>query len=651
MELNIEQALQQGILAHKDGKLRDAETFYRSILQSQPKHSLANHCMGVLAVSVNETKKALPLFKTAVEVSPEIGQFWVSYVDALIQDGDFEKARGVIKQGRVEGLAEDRVSALVARMKSAENSGAPRQSEFISLGKYLNERQFSKAETLAVSLTQRFPKHPFAWKVLGAVLYQTGQVSKSVAPSQKAVQLAPDDDNAHNNLGISLRVLGKLNEATKSFRKAVALKSDCAEAHANLGITLQEMGRLEEAEAALKQAILFKPDFAESHRNLGNVLRGQDKLEEAANSYNQAIRLKLDFAEAHSDLGITLHGMGRLEEAVNSYNQAIIFKPDFAGAHSNLGVVLQELGRLEEAEANCRLAIKLKPEYAEAHYNLGNTLKELNRLDEATENYSQAIKLKPDFAEAYNNLGNTLRKRGMLKDAEKSYAKAIAIDPSYLSAKHMLAALRGETTKTAPRDYVEALFNASAGCFDSSLVNVLEYKIPKVITDIIIKDNEFNSSSSIIDLGCGTGLFGAEIKQFCGYLEGVDLSRKMLDEAKKKNVYDKLIKQDIVDYLSNKSLKVDYFVATDVFIYVGDLLDVFRLIKSQNRTSGRLAFSTEDYDGDGFFLEKSGRYSHSKRYIDGLCEKFGYKLRYFGTQALRNERNEPIKGGIYLVEF
>ena len=35
MELTIEQALQQGVAAHKEGKLQDAERLYRAILQSQ----------------------------------------------------------------------------------------------------------------------------------------------------------------------------------------------------------------------------------------------------------------------------------------------------------------------------------------------------------------------------------------------------------------------------------------------------------------------------------------------------------------------------------------------------------------------------------------------------------------------------------------
>ena len=52
MELTIDQALQQGIAAHREGRLQDAERLYRSILQTDPVHPDANHNLGVLAVSL-----------------------------------------------------------------------------------------------------------------------------------------------------------------------------------------------------------------------------------------------------------------------------------------------------------------------------------------------------------------------------------------------------------------------------------------------------------------------------------------------------------------------------------------------------------------------------------------------------------------------
>ena len=98
MKLTIEQALQQGIAAHKGGKHQDAERLYRAILQSQPAHPHANHNLGVLALSMNKADTALPLFKTALEANPKIEQFWLSYIDALIKENQFDNAKQVLEK-------------------------------------------------------------------------------------------------------------------------------------------------------------------------------------------------------------------------------------------------------------------------------------------------------------------------------------------------------------------------------------------------------------------------------------------------------------------------------------------------------------------------------------------------------------------------
>ena len=104
MELTIEQALQQGVAAHKEGKLQDAKRLYLAILQSQPAHPDANHNLGVLAVSVNKADVALPLFKLALEANPKIEQFWISYIDALIKEQQFDNAKQILEQAKKQGI-------------------------------------------------------------------------------------------------------------------------------------------------------------------------------------------------------------------------------------------------------------------------------------------------------------------------------------------------------------------------------------------------------------------------------------------------------------------------------------------------------------------------------------------------------------------
>ena len=84
-ELTIDQALQQGVEAHKAGQVQEADRLYTAILKAKPKHADANHNMGVLAVGVGKVQEALPFFKTALEANPATAQYWLSYIDTLIK--------------------------------------------------------------------------------------------------------------------------------------------------------------------------------------------------------------------------------------------------------------------------------------------------------------------------------------------------------------------------------------------------------------------------------------------------------------------------------------------------------------------------------------------------------------------------------------
>ena len=180
MELTIGQALQQGVAAHKGGKLEEAERLYRAILGSNPGHPDANHNLGVLAVSLNKVGDALPLFKAALEANPKVEQFWLSYIDALIRGQQYDAGRQVIAEGRTHGIGGDKLSALEAQLTQAADGRAPSQAQLGSLFEYYQSGRYGDAEELALSLTEEFAEHPFAWKTLGAVLKQSGRQSEAV---------------------------------------------------------------------------------------------------------------------------------------------------------------------------------------------------------------------------------------------------------------------------------------------------------------------------------------------------------------------------------------------------------------------------------------------------------------------------------------
>ena len=241
MELTIEQALQQGVAAHNSGNLQEAERAYQAILQSQPRHPDANHNLGLIAISVNQIEAALPLFKTALDVNSNIEQFWVSYIDALVKAKHLKDAKQSIKKAKKKGFDAKKLQALLSQAKGRADTKVPSEKQLSSLLEHYRNGRADDTVKLAVSVTQEFPQHPFGWKVLGAVLGETGRKFEALDAKRTAVVLSPQDAEAYYNLGNTLTELGRLDEALASYTQAIALKPDYAEAHVNFGIAIKNV--------------------------------------------------------------------------------------------------------------------------------------------------------------------------------------------------------------------------------------------------------------------------------------------------------------------------------------------------------------------------------------------------------------------------
>ena len=298
MKLNIDQTLQQGVAAHNTGDLQKAERAYRAILHSQPKHPDANHNLGLIATSTNKLDVALSLFKTALTVNPNIEQFWISYIDALVKNKQLKDAKQAIKKAAKQGFSAKKLQALLSQANDAEFHNA-----------------------------------------LGIALKEQGKLEEAAASLTRAIALKPDFTEAHGNLGNTLQEMGRLDSAVACYEQVLALKPDSAEAYSNLGYTLQELGRLEEARTNCVKAITLKANFAAAHNNLGNALKGLGELDEAKASYRQAIALESGYAEAHYNLGVILQELGRLKEAEASYKKALAIKTVYVEALHNLSIV------------------------------------------------------------------------------------------------------------------------------------------------------------------------------------------------------------------------------------------------------------------------------------------------------------------------
>jgi hypothetical protein len=127
--------------------------------------------------------------------------------------------------------------------------------------------------------------------------------------------------------------------------------------------------------------------------------------------------------------------------------------------------------------------------------------------------------------------------------AVEQLRKSLRLVPDNPMAEHALAALMEVRVDGASPEYVAALFDDYAETFDSSLES-LEYRAPELLAQMLTQLS--TSFGTIFDAGCGTGLMGVLLHDMTDTLIGVDLSSKMIDKARERQIYDELVVGDIV---------------------------------------------------------------------------------------------------------
>jgi len=208
-------------------------------------------------------------------------------------------------------------------------------------------------------------------------------------------------------------------------------------------------------------------------------------------------------------------------------------------------------------------------------------------------------------------------------------------------------------TRSDP-EYIKNVFDCFSDSFEETLAD-LDYRVPQYIADIS-KENLsylFHKKISILDLGCGTGLCAKRLvaifKKALFY--GVDLSSQMLKEAKKKSLYKQLICDDIERYLSEQNKKFDLIVAADVFTYFGSLKSMFFNAGLSLKKGGHIIFSiSENTSSDSLWQQHiSGRFLHSKKYIENILNESGFYDIKFEYCCLRKEAEKEVMGWIIIA--
>ena len=453
--------------------------------------------------------------------------------------------------------------------------------------------------------------------------------------------------------GIALRRAGLIAAAEVQFQSVLSEQPRHADALHQLGLVRTAQADFSGAIPLLRSAVELRPANASWLNDLANALCHGGDLAAGVVHYEKALEINPRFAECHYNLGVALARRSDIGQAVRHYQSAIALDLRAPEVFYNLGVALQELDQPSEAVSNYDKALALRPDYVQAHFNCGNALLQQGKRAEAVQRYEAATGFAPDHVSAHYNLAMTQMQLGRKAEAVLAYRRVLQLCPNHHAAGHVLATLIGENPVRAPAGYVARLFDRYAPGFDSHLVGTLRYDIPSRLARVLVDSlGSAASTADILDLGCGTGLFGAAVRPWCGTLVGVDLSAGMLVVAAQKSIYDRLVEADLFDYL--RACAADAFqviVAADVLCYLGDLAELFEQAKRVCRAGGILAFSIEEDSGSAadYGLRPTGRFAHSAAYVRLLANRLWFAERLAEQVTVRFENGAAVEGRLFVL--
>jgi predicted TPR repeat methyltransferase len=487
-------------------------------------------------------------------------------------------------------------------------------------------------------------------------LEEVGQIVAALRQSSKDFETLflryANPAKALRHYGLVLWQAALVRDAVAAFQAAVTLDSENPDLWYDLAGAFNALDDAGSAESCVRMALHYNPRNAHAWFLLGNLKNSGGQIKDAEEAFQAAITIDPLLGDAHFALGLLYFSRQQLPEAVTALNNAIPFGYANMLGFAALGHVLYLTGDFAGCVAAFENAMRFGALDANARrkFARAQTCQTIldGSLEAAITNYPMLAGDDPEkIDDVLRDAFAQLSAYGHLTAAIDLGRFRLEQDKSDLTQRYLLDAVSGASLTQAPIDYVEAHFDLFAKTFDHKLVEILHYKIPGEMMDLV---GRFRTSfENMLDLGCGTGLAVAYLARFGHQITGVDISGGMLEEAAKRGLYKELVKAEAGLYLQSHNAQFDLIIAADMLIYQGDLAPLFEAVAASLLPGGIFAMSLEVGSEADFQLLPSGRFSHRPAYIKRLSEPT-FRVLFEADTTIRLEAGQPLAGILLVLE-
>jgi tetratricopeptide (TPR) repeat protein len=414
--------LQLGQALEKNGRLPEAISKYRKVLEIEPTWSAALLLLGNSlrhSGAFDESAKALTeAFKLTDEADAE-GRSTVLFALAL----------NFYDQKKYEAALEYIDDALALEQNASLYS---LKGDCL----YLLERE---AEALtafdqAIKTDANFVQ---AWVGKAEVLESLGRLIDALGAIDYALILDPDDELVLSNKARLLFAVEKLEESVAVYDQILRTDPNNVQVRVGKSNVLTRLGRPQQALEIIDQTLEDNPQAAHLLIKKGQLLTALGRAEEGLAYFDRVMELskagaqsvsKPETAWALDHKANVLLSLGSYEEALALYDRANELGITQSWSDAHKAHLLRYLERFPEALDLYDQALKSQPD-AWILAGKAETLYRMRKYDQTIEYWNRVITLHPDAPEAYGRRGEAYRYMYRYEDALNDLNHALSINP------------------------------------------------------------------------------------------------------------------------------------------------------------------------------------------------------------------------------
>jgi serine/threonine-protein kinase len=278
-----------------------------------------------------------------------------------------------------------------------------------------NETIWADKAVFAAQQGQRLDSSLLEVRVAAAHAYlATGKTAEAIVELKRAIEIAPNSDEAYRRLAAAYLAAGRGQEAVQMHLKALEKNPYYWVNHSALGATYYRLGDYAKAIDEFKRVLVIEPDNVNGYNDLGAVYLQTAQYAEAADAFQHALKLA-PTPDTWSNLGIARAWQGDFAGALPAYENAVKLAPSADAWLSNLADDYRWLGDAQKARETYDRAIQLA---------------------------YQALTVNPSSAVTRCNLGTYYAKRGDPGQGLKFVTEAVKTDPENPNFLYNLAVVQ-----------------------------------------------------------------------------------------------------------------------------------------------------------------------------------------------------------------